>query len=426
MSRQTIAAPASVQGVGLHLGVSCTLTFRPAPSGSGVVFRRTDLPGAPWIKAHVDAAVLTERRTQLGTDPVAVHTVEHVLAAVGALEIDDLVIELDGPEPPIVDGSALPFLEALRKAGIAHNHGSVQYLRLTEPVRFQDGVAEYEAYPADHLDLDVMIEFPHPVIGRQEGRYRISADHFAKDLAPARTFGFMHEVEALRRMGLIKGASTDNAVVLGDSGVIGTTLRWPDEFVRHKALDCMGDLTLAGARVRARIVARRPSHRGTVQLVRAMRASLTTKGEKNVSKQMGIEEIMQVLPHRYPFLLVDRIIERTHDRVVGIKNVTINEPFFAGHFPGHPIMPGVLIIEAMAQAGGMLLMGAIEDPQSKVVYFTSLNNVKWRRPVKPGDQLRFELDLVQVRGTMARMKGVAKVDGEIVCEAEMGAMVRDR
>ena len=193
--------------------------------------------------------------------------------------------------------------------------------------------------------------------------------------------------------------------------------------MRHKALDCVGDLTLAGARVRARIVTRKPSHRGTVQLVRAMRASLmrgTTVAE------MGIEDIMKVLPHRYPFLLVDRIIEMAEKRVVGIKNVTINEPFFAGHFPGHPIMPGVLIIEAMAQVGGMLLLRGIPDRQSKVVYFTSLNNVKWRRPVKPGDQLRFELDLVQVRGTMARMRGVAMVDGEIVAEAEMGAMVRDR
>jgi UDP-3-O-[3-hydroxymyristoyl] N-acetylglucosamine deacetylase/3-hydroxyacyl-[acyl-carrier-protein] dehydratase len=222
---------------------------------------------------------------------------------------------------------------------------------------------------------------------------------------------------------LIKGASTNNAVVLDDAGVVGTTLRWPDEFVRHKALDCVGDLTLAGARVRARIVARKPSHRGTVQLVRAMRASLT-RGP--TVSELGIEDIMKVLPHRYPFLLVDRILEHDKKRVVGIKNVTINEPFFAGHFPGHPIMPGVLIIEAMAQVGGMLLLGAIEDPQSKVVYFTSLNNVKWRRPVKPGDQLRFELDLLQVRGTMCRMQGVAKVDGEIVAEAEMGAMVRDR
>ena len=423
MSRNTIAAPASVEGVGLHLGVSCRLTFRPAASGAGIAFRRTDLPGAPTIPAHVDTAVLTDRRTQIGNDPVSVHTVEHVLAAVGALELDDLVIELDGPEPPIGDGSARPFLDALRKAGVAKHAGTVQYLELAEPVRVSDGVAEYEAYPSKELELDVMIDFPHAMIGRQEGRYRLTPALFERELAGARTFGFVSEVEALRSMGLIKGASTKNAVVLDERGVLETTLRWPDEFVRHKALDCVGDLALAGARVRARIVARRPSHRGTVQLVRAMRAT-QTRG--STVSELGIEEIMKVLPHRYPFLLVDRIIERTAERVVGIKNVTINEPFFAGHFPGHPIMPGVLIIEAMAQAGGMLLMGAIENPQSKVVYFTSLNNVKWRRPVKPGDQLRFELDLLQVRGTLAKMKGVAKVDGEVVAEAEMGAMVRDR
>jgi UDP-3-O-[3-hydroxymyristoyl] N-acetylglucosamine deacetylase/3-hydroxyacyl-[acyl-carrier-protein] dehydratase len=417
-------AQAHVDGVGLHLGVPCRLTFLPATSGTGIVFRRRDLPDAPTIRAHVDSAVLSDRQTQLGQDPVSVHTVEHVLAAVGALELDDLVIELNGPEPPIVDGSAKPFLDALRGAGIASHSGTVQYLELREPVRFADGDAEYEAFPAESLDLDVTIDFPHKEIGRQHGHYRISPDAFASELAGARTFGFVHEVEALRARGLIKGASTKNAVVLDEAGVVDTTLRWPDEFVRHKALDCVGDLTLAGARVRARIVARRPSHRGTVQLVRAMRASLT---RGTTVKEMGIEDIMRVLPHRYPFLLVDRIVETEEGkRVVGIKNVTINEPFFQGHFPGHPIMPGVLIIEAMAQVGGVLLLGAIENPQSRVVYFTSLNNVKWRRPVKPGDQLRFELDLVQVRGQMARMKGVAKVDGEIVAEAEMGAMVRDR
>ena len=424
MSRNTIAAPASIEGVGLHLGVACRLTFVPAASGTGVVFTRTDLPGRPTIRAHVDAAVLTERQTQLGVDPVSVHTVEHVLAAVGALEIDDLVIELSGPEPPIADGSAKPFFDVLASAGIARHPGVVQYLELREPVRFVDGNAEYEAYPAAELELDVTIEFPHKLIGRQQGRFHVSPEHFAVELAPARTFGFVHEVELLRSLGLIKGASTKNAVVLDDVGVMDTTLRWPDEFLRHKALDCVGDLTLAGARVRARIVARRPSHRGTVQLVRAMRASIS-RGI-NVP-EMGIEDIMKVLPHRYPFLLVDRIVElNAGKRVVGIKNVTINEPFFAGHFPGHPIMPGVLIIEAMAQVGGVLLLGAMESPQSKVVYFTSLNNVKWRRPVKPGDQLRFELDLLQVRGSVCKMHGVAKVDGEIVAEAEMGAMVRDR
>jgi UDP-3-O-[3-hydroxymyristoyl] N-acetylglucosamine deacetylase/3-hydroxyacyl-[acyl-carrier-protein] dehydratase len=424
VSRNTISKGSSVEGVGLHLGVACRLTFVPAPSGSGIVFKRTDLPGTPTIRAHVDTAVLTERQTQLGNDPVAVHTVEHVLAAVGAMEIDDLVIELSGPEPPIGDGSAKPFLDALHDSGLKANGGSVQYLDLHETVRFKDGDSEYEAHPADALDLDVTIEFPHKQIGRQHGRYRITPQAFATELAAARTFGFVHEVEALRSRGLIKGASTKNAVVLDDTGVIDTTLRWPDEFVRHKAMDCVGDLTLAGGRVRAKIVAHKPSHRGTVQLVRAMRASL--KRGPTVAHEMGIEEIMDVLPHRYPFLLVDRILSLDEKRVVGIKNVTINEPFFAGHFPEHPVMPGVLIIEAMAQVGGMLLMGTVDDPASKVVYFTSLNNVKWRRPVRPGDQLRFEIEMTQKRGLVARMQGVAKVDGEVVCEAEMGAMVRDK
>jgi UDP-3-O-[3-hydroxymyristoyl] N-acetylglucosamine deacetylase/3-hydroxyacyl-[acyl-carrier-protein] dehydratase len=247
-------------------------------------------------------------------------------------------------------------------------------------------------------------------------------DTFARELAFARTFGFVHEVDALRSRGLIKGASTQNAVVLDAAGVVENTLRSPDEFVRHKMMDCVGDLALLGSRLRARVRAHKPSHRGTVLFVRALRNSLVQE-----SQVLGIEEIMQVLPHRYPFLLVDRVIEmEPQKRIVGIKNVTINEPFFVGHFPDHPIMPGVLIIEAMAQVGGMLLMGAVPDPRSKVVYFTSLNNVKWRKPVKPGDQLRFELDMLQVRGMMCRMQGVAKVDGEVVCEAEMSAMVRDK
>jgi UDP-3-O-[3-hydroxymyristoyl] N-acetylglucosamine deacetylase / 3-hydroxyacyl-[acyl-carrier-protein] dehydratase len=439
VSRQTIGQAASVEGIGLHLGQPCRLTFTPAAPGSGVAFRRTDLPDAPLIRADVDAAVLTERRTQLGHDPISVHTVEHVLAAVGALEIDDLLIEMTGPEPPIMDGSAKPFLDALQRARVTRHGGSAQFLTLSRPVHFSDGVAEYDAFPAEAFDLDVSIDFPHPLIGRQSGQYRLTAASFATELAPARTFGFMREVETLRSRGLIQGASTQNAVVLDESGVVDTTLRWPDEFVRHKALDCVGDLALAGARIRARIVARCPSHRGTVQLVRAMRAAQTrestvatdnvgpkSQGAGGSGGELGVEDIMNVLPHRYPFLLVDRILELDKERVVGIKNVSINEPFFQGHFPGHPIMPGVLIIESMAQVGGMLLMRNLDDPQSKVVYFTTLNNVKFRRPVKPGDQLRIEVNLVQRRGMMVRITGVAKCDDELVCEAEMGAVLRDR
>ena len=421
MTRRTIARPVSLDGIGLHLGAACHLAFRPAPSGAGIFFRRADLAGRPTIPALAEHAVLTERRTQLGHDPVCVHTVEHVLAAVWGAGIDDLEIDLDAGEPPIMDGSAAPFVDALSEAGIVEHEGEVTYLQVRRPLTFRDGESTYEVVPAPDLELDVAIDFRHSLIGVQRGCYHVDRDTFLRELAPARTFGFVHEVEALRSRGLIRGASIENAVVLGDDGVIGTTLRWPDEFVRHKALDCVGDLALAGARIRGRITAVKPSHRGTVQLVRALK-----EANAKETTVVEIDEIMKVLAHRYPFLLVDRILEMDEKRVVGLKNVTINEPFFQGHFPGHPIMPGVLIIEAMAQVGGMLLMGSIPNPQSKVVYFTSLNNVKWRRPVKPGDQIRFELELLQVRGMMCKMSGVAKVDGQIVCEAEMGAVVRDK
>jgi UDP-3-O-[3-hydroxymyristoyl] N-acetylglucosamine deacetylase/3-hydroxyacyl-[acyl-carrier-protein] dehydratase len=421
MKRRTIARPVSLDGIGLHLGAACQLTFRPGASGSGVIFRRIDLPGAPTLSARSHRAVLTERHTQLGEDPISVHTVEHVLAAVAGYAIDDLEIDLNAAEPPIMDGSGAPFGDALVAAGIVEQAGEVKYLTIRTPLTFTDGESRYEVTPSPDLEIDVTIDFPHPVVGRQRGCYRITPETFARELGPARTFGFLHEVESLRAKGLIQGASLDNAIVLDENGVIGAALRWPDEFVRHKALDCLGDLALAGARVRARVTAFKPSHRGTVRLVRAMEEAIAKE-----TKVLEIDEIMKVLAHRYPFLLVDRILELTEKRVVGLKNVTINEPFFQGHFPGHPIMPGVLIIEAMAQVGGMLLMGSVPNPENKVVYFTSLNNVKWRRPVKPGDQLRFELELLQVRGMMCKMSGVAKVDGQIVAEAEMGAVVRDR
>jgi UDP-3-O-[3-hydroxymyristoyl] N-acetylglucosamine deacetylase / 3-hydroxyacyl-[acyl-carrier-protein] dehydratase len=433
MTRRTISSPVQVGGIGLHLGRECDLTFRPAGSGAGITFRRVDLAGMPSIPARVDQVTATERRTQLGHGNEAVHTVEHVLSAVGALEIDDLIVDMSGPEPPILDGSAAPFYDALMRAGICEQGGEAEYLTLTEPLRVIDGNSVYEAHPANELSLDVTIEFPHPVIGRQAGRYVVGRESYRDQLAAARTFGFVAEVEELRSKGLIQGASTDNAVVLDEVGVVGNELRWTDEFLRHKALDCIGDLALAGARVRARIVAVRPSHRGTVTLVREMvragrRGRSTSEGVKSMAGMMSIEEIMKVLPHRYPFLLIDRILEiEGRQRIVGIKNVTINEPFFQGHFPGHPIMPGVLIIEAMAQVGGMLLMGGLGDQaDQKVVYFMSLDNVRFRKPVRPGDQLRFELDVIQIRGAVCKMRGVAKVDGELVAEAEMAAMVRDR
>jgi UDP-3-O-[3-hydroxymyristoyl] N-acetylglucosamine deacetylase / 3-hydroxyacyl-[acyl-carrier-protein] dehydratase len=440
--RRTVARPVDVEGVGLHLGMPCRLRFLPAPTGGGITFVRRDLPDAPPVPARVEAAVLSERRTQLGEGERALHTVEHVLAAVAGAGLDDLTIEMDGPEPPIMDGSAEPFLRALVAAGAVSHGGRADYLDLAEPVRVIDGESVYEAHPADRLELEVTIDFPHPLVGRQRGQWVVEPGSFARELAPARTFGFLREVEALRAKGLIQGASIENAVVLDEREVVSGPLRWPDEFVRHKAMDCVGDLALAGARVRARVVAFKPSHRGTVTLVREMKraarrdgapgaAAGTNNAESSVLAKVtgavGIDEIMRVLPHRYPFLLVDRILEvEEHRKIVGIKNVTINEPFFQGHFPGHPIMPGVLIIEAMAQVGGLLLLGLYEEPQTKVVYFMSLDNVKFRKPVKPGDQLRLELEVVQIRGAVCRMRGVARVDGETVAEADMAAMVRDR
>jgi UDP-3-O-[3-hydroxymyristoyl] N-acetylglucosamine deacetylase / 3-hydroxyacyl-[acyl-carrier-protein] dehydratase len=424
-ARRTIARVSALSGVGLHLGRGCSLRFLPAAPGTGVRFRRTDLPNRPETPAHVGVAVAAERRTQLGEGAGALHTVEHVLAAVVGLGIDDVLIEMDAAEPPIMDGSAEPFRVALTEAGVREHGGRAAILRLAEPVRVVDGESVYVAHPSEQFELEVRIDFAHPLIGAQEGRWVVTPESFSRELSPARTFGMLTWVEDLRAKGLIQGASAENTIVLDDTAVVGSTLRWPDEFVRHKAMDVVGDLALAGMRVQARISATKPSHRGTVTLVREMLAH--AQPAQSEERVLEIEDIMKILPHRYPFLLVDRVIEMEEKkRIVGIKNVTINEPFFQGHFPGHPIMPGVLIVEAMAQVGGVLLMGTVDDPESKVVYFMSIDKIKFRKPVKPGDQLRFEVDIVQLRGNVCRIAGLAKVDGAVVCEAEMAAMVRDR
>ncbi len=424
MARRTLAGTAVVVGTGLHTGRAATARCSGAPSGQGIVFRRTDLAGAPAIPARIAAVQSTERRTALGEGDVSVQTVEHLLAATAALSLDDMTVELDGPEPPIGDGSFAPFLEALSAAGIAETAGQPVIYRVTTPFQLADGDSTYVVAPAPGLRLTTTIEWDHPLIGRQSGAYDITPDEFARELAGARTFGFLREADELRARGLALGAGLDSTLVLSDDGLVGdATLRWPDEFVRHKAADLLGDLALVGGRVQAHVIANKPSHQGNIALARW----LTRTAQREGGVAMDIGKILDVIPHRYPFLLVDRILEvEGTKRIVGIKNVTINEPFFQGHFPGHPIMPGVLIIEAMAQVGGMLLLGTIEDPDQKVVYFMSLDNVKFRRPVLPGDQLRCELEMLQNRGRTCRMKGIAYVDGNVVAEAEMMARVVDR
>jgi len=420
-----VGGSATLEGVGVHTGAVTRLTLKGAAPGSGVAFVRTDLPSAPRIPATLDAVTAVERRTALAVNGAEVHTVEHVLAAAVALELDDLTIEISGLEPPIMDGSFAPYLEALRRAGpVEQPEGVADEFVVRDAFTVTEGDATYLVGPSPRFQLSTTIEFPHPAIGRQSLAVAVDEATFAAELAPARTFGFVKEVEALRAKGLITAASTENAIVLDETGVVGTTLRWPDEFVRHKAADVIGDLALVGGRIRAHVVATRPSHRGNVAAARAIRQRARRAG----GPYMDVRQIVDVMPHRYPFLLVDRILEMEGKRIVGIKNVTINEPFFQGHFPGHPVMPGVLIIEAMAQAGGLLLMSLVnaEDHAGKVVYFMSLDNVKFRRPVVPGDQLRFELEMLKFGGKTCRMKGVATVDGNVVAEAEMMAAVVDK
>jgi UDP-3-O-[3-hydroxymyristoyl] N-acetylglucosamine deacetylase/3-hydroxyacyl-[acyl-carrier-protein] dehydratase len=391
--------------------------------GEGIVFVRTDLPGNPRIRAHIDVAVETDRRTQLGEGIEAIHTVEHVLAAAAGHLLDDLTIMLDGPEAPIMDGSAGPFTRALREAGIVASGGKREQLTITEPFVLEVGDSRYEVTPAEGLHLTVQIDFPHPVIGSQVLMFELTSENFEAELADARTFGFASEVEALRSRGLIRGGSTENAIVLDDTRVVGTTLRWPDEFVRHKALDCVGDLLLSARHVNAHITAYRPSHRATIALVR----ELLKRAKERSLRTLDVQQIMELLPHRYPLLLVDRVLEYEEGkRIVALKNVTINEQFFQGHFPGLPVMPGVLIVEAMAQAGGILVFMGLPDRERKVVLFTAVDGVKWRRSVRPGDQLVIELRVIHMRGPYVHMHGVAKVDGKIACEADMAATLRDR
>lgn len=424
MARRTLAGTATLRGTGLHTGAQTTVHLAPGEPGAGILFRRTDLTGAPGIPARVGQVEATERRTGLAAGAANVQTVEHLLAAAHALQLDDLLIELDGPEPPILDGSFLPWLDALESAGIGEREGDPAVVRVTEPFTVREGGATYVVAPAKDLRITATIEWDHPVIGRQSGSYDISAECFRREIAPARTFGFVHEVEALQQRGLLQGASPEVAVVLSETAVATGELRWPDEFVRHKVGDILGDLALLGARIEGHIIADKPSHQGNVALARA----LARQAHRADPSRVDVTSIMHVLPHRYPFLLVDRIVEiEPGVRIVGIKNVTINEPFFQGHFPGHPIMPGVLIVEAMAQVGGMLLMDRFDDPQSKVVYFAGIDGVRFRKPVYPGDQLRFEITVIQFRGRLCRIKGEAYVDGRVVCEVgDMMAQVMDR
>lgn len=424
-SQRTIRKDVSLAGTGVHSGESATITLRPGNVNTGIRFRRVDLDGCPEIPATLSHVVGTELGTSLANGDAQVNTVEHVMAALAAAQVDNAIIDLDGQEVPIRDGSFQDYVHALRDVGIKSQEVKAKVVRVKTKVTTIGGDGQsYSATMNRGLTVVASIDFEHSAIGRQSGEFSIDLESFETELASARTFGFKKDEEELHDRGLALGASLDNTVVLGQDGVMGGELRFPNEFLRHKVGDLIGDLALLGARIEARIVAERPSHAGNIELAKALQ---THARDTNREAIVDTAKIMQYLPHRYPMLLVDRITEyEAGKRIVGIKNVTINEPFFQGHYPGHPVMPGVLIIEAMAQVGGLLLMEEIEKHEDKVVYFMSLDRVKWRKPVTPGDTIVFELELLQFRRQVCKLKGQGFVEGTLVAEAEMMATIVDR
>ena len=433
--QRTIAEPAAFSGIGLHTGNLTTVTFKPAPPDSGVTFYRTDVPGRPSIRAEIDQVVDVSRGTTIGNGEVRVHTVEHVLAAIVGMGIDNLDIDVDANETPVGDGSSLPFMTVLKKAGIVEQDQERKYIKIEEPVYYRNGDVTLSVLPADELRVTMTIAFDHVAIGTQYASFTITPETFEKEIASARTFCFLREVKMLQDQGLIRGGTLENAVVIGDESILNDHLRYPDEFVRHKVLDLLGDLFLLGRPIKGHIVAVKSGHAMHVKFTQQIKKALMNGNAQSGTLKrlrkprpapaLDVNMIMKVLPHRFPFLLVDRIISYTPgEHALGIKNVTINEPFFQGHWPQTPVMPGVLIIEAMAQMSSVLIFGP-DDLSGKQAFFLGIDNAKFRKTVVPGDQIVMESTMKRKRRNACRVKCVARVDDEIVAEAEMMFALRD-
>ena len=433
MSRRqrTIREPFSLSGVGLHTGAAVTLRVQPAPDDHGVVFVRTDLPDQPRLPADIDYADSQGRRTSIRMSGAEICTVEHLLAACHAMHVDNLLVHADGPEVPGLDGSALPFVEALRAGKPIDGQKDRREFQLLQPLSVSDpaGDSSIVALPAEQgLSFSYTLDYASPYVGSQYFALRLDENTFTHEIAPARTFVMEEEASRLRASGLGKGATLENTLVFGERGVVENRLRFPDEPVRHKLLDLIGDFFLTNLDLHARIVATKAGHQLNTGMVRALLQHVRdTEIAEGLRKDSTIEirEIMRILPHRYPFLLIDRVVElEGHKRAVGIKNVTINEPFFQGHWPLAPIMPGVLIVEAMAQISGVLLLRKFENT-GKLAVLLSIDKVKLRRSVVPGDQLRIECEALKVRSRSARVHCRATVDGKLACEAQINFMLAD-
>ncbi len=457
VKQKTIKNTVSLKGVGLHTGKEVTLTFRPAAINTGFIFVRTDLEGSPIIEADATYVVNTQRGTSLEKLGVKIQTSEHVLAALVGCDVDNAIIEMNASEPPIMDGSSKYFVEAIERAEVAEQDAERKVYVVKEVISFIDEASGSEILlmPSDTYQITTMVDFGTKVLGTQNATLKDIKD-FKKEIADARTFSFLHELESMLEDGLIKGGDLNNAIVYVDkeispktkknleiafgkekisvkpNGILDNlTLHYPNEAARHKLLDVIGDLALIGTKIQGKVIANKPGHAVNTQFAKKMAKIIKIEQRNqiptydlNQEPLMDIHKIMAILPHRPPFLLVDKIFELSEKHVVGLKNVTMNEPFFVGHFPDAPVMPGVLIVEAMAQTGGILILSTVPDPENYLTYFMKIDNVKFKHKVLPGDTLVFKCDLISpIRRGICHMQANAYANGKLVAEAELMAQI---